>query len=112
MNEATHLLLTEQSATDSNNNIQTAEIVQTDDLADAKKEKNWFEQYMRTAFLSQRSMKDIKHDELLAGNIGTAACLIRDAVLGDAYAIEDPTIGATIHSLHPIRRIFCEMKYQ
>lgn len=92
MNETTHLLLTKHHATDSNNDIQTIDNERKDKSVGIMKESRWLS--IRDVLLSQRSINDIKRQQLLAGNIGTAAYLIRDAVLGDAYAVEDPTIGA------------------
>ena len=85
MNETTNLLLTEQ-----HDNYKTTTSVRNDNLT----KNSWLENSIRKALLPQRSMNDIKRHELLAGNIGTAAYLIRDAVLGDDHAVEDPTSGA------------------
>ena len=90
MSETSHLLLKQRHITVGTTDLHTTDCVLKDSLAGTKKVKSWLE----NVSLLQRSARDIKRHELLAGNIGTAAYLIRDAVLGDEYVVEDPTIGA------------------
>jgi hypothetical protein len=91
-NEVTHLLLNkEEQSTDISN---TTNSLENDRMKISTKKNSWLEKSLHEVFVSQRSMNDIKRHELLAGNVGIAAYLIRDAVLGDDYAVEDPVDGA------------------
>lgn len=107
MDETTHLLLPEQLR-NIDSDRHTVNIERNVRTQSPTQENNWWENSLRNVILSQRSINDTKRHELLSGNIGTAAYLIRDAVLGDNYVVEDPTIGAynpfsSIHSNNVLR---------
>lgn len=85
MQESTHLLSTEQHAAASKGNAS---------LLSKLTEKTWWQNSIHTVMFSGHSTDDKKRHKLLAGNVGAAAYLIRDAVIGDDYMVEDPSNGA------------------
>jgi hypothetical protein len=109
MDETTHLLLPEQQHDVDADDRPTVDMVRTVSSSLATKEINWWEDSLRNVFWSQRSINDTKRRALLSGNIGAAAYLIRDAVVGDNNSVvEDPTTGAynpfsSTNSNHVIR---------